>query len=107
LFDSDVREAMDDAVFDGFTKPNAGYALPEKFAMFTPEGDRMVREVLAWFLPVAREAAKWAGLDTFHKRLRAFQNLEVGTARKNDYNGFFGWSNPEQFDEAGNVIRRA
>jgi hypothetical protein len=106
LFDSDFREAMDAAVFYGFIKPKAGYALPETFALFTPEGDRKVREVLAWFLPAARQAAERTGLDTFHKRLWAFQNLEVRTARKNDYNDFFGWSNPELFDEAGNVIRR-
>jgi hypothetical protein len=105
LFDSDVREAMDDAVFYGFIKPKPGYTLPDKFAMFTPEGDRKVREVLAWFLPVAREAAERARLDTLHKRLRAFQNLDIRTARKNDYNDFFGWFNPELFDEAGNVIR--
>ena len=106
LFDSDVREAMDDAVFYGFIMPRPGYTLPDKFAMFKPEGDRKVLEVVSWFLPAAREAAERAGLDTFHKRLRAFQNLDVRTARQNDYNDFFGWSNPELFDEAGNVIRR-
>jgi hypothetical protein len=106
LFDSDVREAMDDAVHYGFIKPKPGYTLPAEFAMFTPEGDRAVCEVLAWFLPVAREAAERAGLDTFHKRLGAFQKLEVRTARQKDYNAFFGWADPKQFDEAGNVIRQ-
>ena len=106
LFDSDVRDAMDDAVFYGFIKPKAGYGLPEKFAMFTREGDQAVREVLAWFIPAAREAGERAGLDTFHKRLCAFQNHEIRTARKNDFNDFFGWSNPELFDEAGSVVER-
>lgn len=106
LFDPDVREALDDAVFNGFIKPTPGYGLPESFAMFTPEGDRAARDLLAWFLPTARKEAKQAGLNTFHKRLRAFQNIAVRTAQTNDYNDFFGWFNPDLFDETGNVIRR-
>lgn len=106
LFDSDVREAMDDAVFHGFIKPKPGYILPETFAMYTQEGDRKVQEVMAWFLPASRQSAEQYGLDTFHKRLMWFQNLDVRTARQNDYNDFFGWANPEQFDENGNVGRR-
>jgi hypothetical protein len=105
LYDSDVREAMDDAVFRGFIKPERVYVLPDKFAMFSAEGDRQVRESLAWFLPAAREAAREAGLDTFHKRLAAFQNQEVRTGQQNDYNDFFGWSNPELFDKAGDVLQ--
>ena len=106
LFDSEVRKAMDAAAHYGFIKPEPGYTLPVEFAMFSPDGDGQVREVLAWFLPAAHRAAELAALDTFHKRLGAFQNLEVCTARKNDYNDFFGWANPELFDEAGTVIRR-
>lgn len=105
LFDSEVREAMDAAVFRGFIKPEPGYVLPNEFAMFTPAGDRRVREVLTWFLPAARVAAERAGLNTFHGRLGAFQNLDIRTARQNDYNDFFGWADPELFDAAGNVIR--
>lgn len=102
LFDSEVREAMDDAVWQGFIRPRPGYALPEQFAMFSPEGDAAVREALAWFLPAANIAADRSGLDTFSKKLKAFQNLEVRTSRQNDYNDFFGWANPQHFDEAGN-----
>jgi hypothetical protein len=97
---------MDDAAFHRFIKPKLEYVLPERFAMFSDEGDRLVREALAWFLPAVREAAGRVGLDTFHKRLAAFQNLAVRTARQNDYSDFFGWSNPELFDEAGKVVKR-
>ena len=104
LYDSDVREAMDNAVFCGFLKPQFDYILPDKFAMYTPEGDRKVRRVVEWFLPTARAAADRCGLDTFHKRLKAFQNLDVCTARQNTYNDFFGWADPELFDQNGNVF---
>jgi hypothetical protein len=106
LFDSDVREAMDGTVFYGFIKPRPGYILPDNFAMFSDEGNSLVKHALAWFLPAARAAGVRSGLDTFHKRLAAFQNLEVRTPQKNCYNQFFGWSNPEEFDEAGNVVPR-
>ena len=105
LFDSDVREAMDDVVFSGFVKPKPGYVLPDKFGMFSTEGDELVREVFLWFLPAALQSAEQAGLDTFHKRLAAVQNLEVRTEEENDYNDFFGWSDPALFDELGNVIQ--
>jgi len=106
LFDSEVSDALDTAVFDGFIQPKPGYTIPDTFAMFTTEGDRKVREVFAWFVPVACETARRAGLDSFHKRLEAFQNLAIRTAQENCYNDFFGHCNPKQFNEDGNVIRR-
>jgi hypothetical protein len=103
--DTDVRERLDDAVHHGFLIPTPGYRLPDEFAMYTPEGDREVRDTLAWFLPAATTAAAAEGLDTFHKRLAAFQGLggTVGP-RHVCYNDFFGWANPERYDESGNVI---
>jgi hypothetical protein len=105
--DTEVRERLDDAVHHGFLIPTPGYQLPDKFAMFTPEGDRAVRETLAWFLPTATAVAAAEGLDTFHKRLAAFQNLNVTVGpQRLDYNDYFGWTPPERYDEAGNVIPR-
>jgi hypothetical protein len=104
--DSDVREAMSRAMFAGFIRPQPGYVLPGSFAMFTPEGDRQVREALAWFVPAANAAAERAGLVTFHQRLAAFQNGKVRTARTNDTEGYFGWAPPEQYDESGRLIQR-
>jgi hypothetical protein len=105
LFDSAVREAMDDVVTYGFLKPKSDFVLPTAFAMFSAEADQQIADAFAWFLPAADEAAKLDALDTFQKRLSAFQNLEVRTEQKNDYNDFFGWANPKDYDEAGNVCR--
>lgn len=106
LGDSEVREAMSRAVFAGFIRPQPGYSLPASFAMFTPEGDRRVREVLAWLLPALTTAAEGAKLSTFHQRLAAFQNGNVRTARTNDTDEFFGWTEPDQYDEFGRVFGR-
>ena len=105
--DTEVRERLDDAVHHGFLIPSPGYRLPDDFAMYSPEGDRAVRAALAWFLPAAAAAAAAEGLDTFHKRLAAFQNLEVTVGPDRVcYNDFFGWAAPERYDVSGNVLPR-
>jgi hypothetical protein len=106
--DTEVRERLDDAVHHGFLIPTPGYRLPDDLAMYSPEGNRAVREVLEWFLPAATAAAAAERLDTFHKRLAAFQNLDVTVGPQQVcYNDFFGWANPERYDESGNVIPRS
>jgi hypothetical protein len=100
--DTEVRERMGAAVFNGFLKPTPNYQLAESFGMFTKKANKLVRLALAWFLPAARQAAQQDGLDTFHKRLEAFQNLNVRTEETNDYNDYFGWWNPSCYDEDGN-----
>lgn len=106
LFDSEVRESMDQAVGAGFINPEASYGLPETFGMNSDDGNRSVREALAWFLVAASNAAAADRLDTFHKRLAAFQNHEVRTSQLNDFSDFFGWANLDHFDEAGHLIRK-
>ena len=106
LFDSVVREKMGNAVFFGFIKPLPGFVLPDDYGM-PEEENRAIKAALGAYIEAARELAPAAGLDTFHKRLAAFQNSAVRTAeQKNDFDDFFGWSNPELFDVAGNVRLR-
>jgi len=100
--DTDVREAMGAALFNGFFKPKPHYQLPASFGMVTKQGNKLVRAALDEFLPAAQQAAQQDGLDTFHKRLEAFQNLNVRTEETNDYNDYFGWYNPKCYDEDGN-----
>jgi hypothetical protein len=72
-----------------------------------PEGENWaIRAALGAYIEGARTLAPATGLDTFQKRLAAFQNSVVRTAEQmNDFDDFFGWSNPELFDEVGNVTR--
>ena len=103
-----VQERFDDAVHHGFLIPAPGYQLPDTFDMDFPQGDQAVREVWEWFLPAAAAAAASEGLDTFHKRLAAFQNLTVTVGpQRMCYNDFFGWTDPERDDEAGDLIPRS
>ncbi len=107
LYDTEVRERLDDAIHHGFLIPTHNYQLPEEFALYSEEANGAVKEALGDFLEAARDAASADGLSTFHQRLTAFQNLgvEVGPQRV-CYNDFFGYADPKRYDEAGNVIRR-
>ena len=105
LFDTVVRERMGDPIFYGFIKPEPGYVLPDEYGM-PDEENRLIKAALGAYIEGARSLAPALGLESFHERLAAFQNLAVRTEQKNDYDDFFGWMNPDSFDEAGNVRSR-
>ncbi len=104
--DTEVREAMWVAVFDGFIRPLPDFALPSRYAMFNDEGDRLVQQALAEFMPAACGHAAGSGLVSFHERLSAFQNGDVRSAVGTYHDDYFGWANPEGFDASGVVIAR-
>ncbi len=89
--DTNVRELMRDAIHDGFISPKAGFRLGEAFAMFTPEGNRKVREALRRFLDRVAAIAVQEGLDTPVARLEAFQNSEVQSSGGHYYDDYFGY----------------
>jgi hypothetical protein len=51
---------------DGFLRPISTFALPDRYAMFSDEGDLLVKGALAEFLPAANHSAAEASLSTFH-----------------------------------------
>ena len=50
LTDTQVREALTEALWQGFVQPVPGYELPETFYMFTAAANEAVRRALAGFL---------------------------------------------------------
>jgi hypothetical protein len=101
LFDGYTRDALSAAALDGFIRADPEYRVPESFEMLTPEADELVRDAIASFLSAARQAAQQDGLDTFQKRLAAFQNPNVRTQTAYISGDFFSWRTPEEFDESG------
>ena len=92
--DTDVSIRMTRAVHDGFVSPKGGFVLPNKFGMYTREGDRKVRAALQRFLKKAARVAQAEGLDTPEARLAAFQNLDVRSEDEEGgscYNDYFGY----------------
>lgn len=105
LYDTVVREKMGDAVFSGFIRSEPKYVLPDDYGM-NEDDNRAIKSALKAYIDGALKLAPTIGLDTFHTRLNAFQNSDVCTEKqKNYFDDFFGWSNPELFDEAGNVVQ--
>jgi hypothetical protein len=92
--DTDVSIQMTRAVHDGFVSPKGGFVLPNKFGMYTREGDRKVRAALQRFLKKAAKVAKAEGLDTPEARLAAFQNMDVWSEDEEGgscYNDYFAY----------------
>jgi hypothetical protein len=99
--DTAVRDVISEAVFDGFLRPSSGFALPDRYAMFSEEGDLLVKRALAEFLPAANHSAAKAGLSTFHERLSILQDVDVRSARGSYFDDYLGWVNPEDYDASG------
>ena len=99
--DTAGREAISDTVFNGFLRPVSAFALPDRYAMFSEEGDLLVKWALAEFLPAANHRAPEAGLSTFHERLSALQDVGVRSAGGSYYDDYLGWADPEDYDASG------
>ena len=107
IFDTEVRERMGAACMEGFVRRSADFRLPRRFGLMHAAADARIHEALADFLSAAKEAAASGGLDTFHRRLAAFQDGAVVTDAGNDYEEFFGHSPADSYDAAGEVVRTA
>lgn len=90
---------------NGFVRAMEGYALADHFGMYAAEANLAVRAALGEYIAGATARASEIGLVDFHKRLAAFQNAGVKSLDEgNYYDDFFGYSAPEAFDSAGNVV---
>lgn len=88
--DTAVREHLRAAIEQGFIKPVSGFKLPRKFGMFSPQGSRRVREVLASFLESDEIRQAKASMSTTQERLDAFQDINVESANGSTYDEYFG-----------------
>jgi hypothetical protein len=104
LGDTDVREHMGDDILRGFLRLESEFVPSGEYGL-DPAANRLVANAIARFVKAARAAARREGLDSFHRRLAAFQDLDVRTAGGSDYNDFFGYKEASWFDAAGNDLR--
>ncbi len=105
IYDSEVREQMSNAIFDGFIRPKDGFALLDELGMRSPIANQEVRAALANYIAAANAEAARAGVSSFHDRLAAFQNSEIDSDGEGAfYDDFFGYSRPDAFDALGDVL---
>jgi len=87
LYDTECREQMSKAVFNGFIFEKENYVMPNTFGLYEDEGNAKVKEALTTYietmLPLAKEA-------TAKERLEMFQD-EVYTESGESQDEFFGW----------------
>lgn len=101
--DTFVRESMAREILNGFCRKQTGYHLPEEFGMYSSRGNIHVMVILAYFLGFAGE---FTSLNTFHRRLDAFQDESVVSDKGHDYCWFFGHWDEEDFDANGHRMKR-
>ena len=105
LYDTECREDMGDPIFAGFISADpasSGYEVPSNVGLFSDEGNLAAKTAIQTFIDKAVPLAQQLGLDTFHKRLAAFQNPEIATPNGRPYDDFFGYTDPADYDESGN-----
>jgi hypothetical protein len=103
LFDSEVRDAMGLAIFTAVIRPEPGAEFPTDYGMESAKANASVARAIAAYCDSVRH--EFQGL-SFKERLAAFQDPEVVTEEGNEFDDFFGWANPDDFDDEGNVIAR-
>jgi hypothetical protein len=102
LYDTECRERMGDAVFDGFIRPREGFVVPSEYGLYSPDANARVRTAIYDYITAANSAAAALGLKSFHQRLSAFQNENVRSDIEGVYyDDVFGYCRPESFNELG------
>ncbi len=102
IYDTICRDKMSEAIHDGFLLPQINYQLPDNFYLCTKSRNERVKIALQRYIIQANKIADVKNMN-FHARLAAFQDDSVCTAppRKCEFDDFFGWANPEEFNELG------
>jgi hypothetical protein len=104
IYDTECRDRMGDAVFDGFIRPVVDFNPPTDFGLHNPSANDAVRVALMEYIEKAKKLAPTVGVITFHDRLDAFQNGAIKSDAEGSYfDDFFGYSKPDAFDEAGTL----
>jgi hypothetical protein len=99
--DTDSRAAILEAIEAGYLRAEPRYKIPQHYRMLSWRADRDVTYLMEWFIPAARAAAKAAGLDTFHKRLAAIQDLGDDLAELEDE--LLGCFDPDDYTPGGRL----
>ena len=104
IYDTECRDRMSNAIFDGYIRRLDAFVLPSDFGLYSPEANTAVCEALASYIDRANAQANVLKLRSFHERLSAFQNGDVKSDRKDYFDDFFGYSRPDAFNSEGEIV---
>ena len=97
LYDSDVRDAMSDAVLNGFVRENSEFRIPDDFGLHSDYGNKAVKDALEQYISRANAKASELGWSAVHVRLAAFQDSDIASEDDQFFDDFFGYVPPEDF----------
>jgi hypothetical protein len=93
IFDTDIREQMHEAVYDGFLKPKEHFVTPDEFGMFSEEANKQIKAALEKYIKRANDRSEKIGLSDPNERLSAFQDGDVTVGEEGvTPDEFFGWA---------------
>jgi hypothetical protein len=104
IYDTECRDRMSSAIFDGFIRPLDEYVLPSDFGMYSPGVNIEVRKSLEFYIHAAKSMFSRLPANSFHERLSAFQNGAVKSEKGDCFDDLFGYSHPNAFNNEGNII---
>ena len=104
VYDTECRDRMSHAVFDGFIRRLDDFVLPSDLGLYSPEANASVREALAVYIDEANAKAVALHLTSFHHRLSVFQNGDLKSDGGDYFDDFFGYSDPDAFNTEGDPI---
>lgn len=77
IADTDVREALHEAIMEGYVERRENFSLPPSFEMLSERGDALVRGAVGRFLDAANEESERLGCPEPRDRLLLLRRAEV------------------------------
>ena len=100
IYDTVCREKMSDPIWNLFIRPAKRYKWPDNFGLYSDSSNHKVKQALQRYIDGASELRIASlSLVLFQNRLAAFQDANVETESRNQFDDFFGWSNSEIKDK--------
>jgi hypothetical protein len=100
IYDTVCREKMSGPIWNLFIRPAKRYQWPDNFGLYSDSSNHKVKQALQRYIDGASELRIASpSLVLFQNRLAAFQDANVETESRNQFDDFFGWSNSEIKDK--------
>ena len=103
IYDTECRERMGLAVFDGFVRRVPNFVLSDDFGLYETEANQSVKQLLSKYIFAANNLTDINNVQSFVERLSSFQNDTIQSDSGEYYDDFFGFSNPSSFDSFGEL----
>ena len=96
VYDTVCRDKMSDVIWNLFILPAKKYKYPDDFGLYSNSSNQEIKQALQTYIDGANKVKITShSIVLSQNRLAAFQDTEIETKNKNQFDDFFGWFNPE------------